>query len=846
MLGNNFKKLLMLGAAFAGTSVAIPAFAQDNAAWNPDEIIVTARRIEERLQDVPISMTVYSNEQIEKRNIAVASDLATYTPSLSVNTRYGAEKAAFSLRGFNQDQSTAPTVGVYFADVVGVRAQGGTTSGNSVGAGSFTDLQSVQVLKGPQGTLFGRNTTGGAILLVPAKPTGVLEGYVEGTAGNYNQRRMQAAVNVPLADTFKVRLSFDRNKRDGYMKNQSGIGPDAYNDTDYVYARLSIVADLTPDLENYTIFHYSRSDTNGYANHYESCDRDAASPLAGGSFTRYFTATSACDQIDRQAARGDGKLDVDVSNPDPEILLETWQAINTTTWQASDTLTVKNILSYGEFREDSAFNLYSDNFYISNTVAAAAFGITAGAPWNYIALDKQPGYHAAAESTVTEELQLQGQSSDGKFNYVIGGYLEFSRPIGWNQQRTGIYGYCPDAGTLQCTGVLPLGLPYLTNGVVLVSESRTRFDFDNHGIFAQGTYNLTEQFAVTAGARYTFDKIAGYSESNRWGLMTIPGVTTVPVSRSCNDVLNHPTVNLLSNGGDTSACGTRIVTKSNKPTWLIDFDYKPTADTLIYIKYARGYRQGGINFTNPGLETWKPEKVDSYEVGSKLTFHGAMPGYFNIAAFYNDFRDQQVFAALIAKEGSGLAGGAAIINAGKSEIKGIEIDTGATLFDMLRLSAGYTFLDTKIKALVKPVLSADSPFSDIIPRGEPGDPLSYSPKHRLTVSADVNLPVDESIGKISFGATYTYTAKQAVDGYYYTATTASERVTIPATNLLNLNASWKNVAGSGIDLIGFATNVTNEIYKTASGGGYESSGILDFAYGPPLMYGLRIRMNFGQ
>ncbi|MCJ2187840.1 TonB-dependent receptor [Novosphingobium beihaiensis] len=834
----------MLGVALPGVSAAMPALAQE--ASDADAIIVTARRVEERLQDVPISMTVYSNEQIEKRNIAVASDLATYTPSLSVNTRYGPEKANFSLRGFNQDQSTAPTVGVYFADVVGVRAQGGTSSGNSVGAGSFTDLQNVQVLKGPQGTLFGRNTTGGAILLVPAKPTDLLEGYVEGTVGNYNQRRVQAAVNLPLADTFKVRLSFDRNTRDGYMKNRSGIGPKDYNDTDYVYARLSIVADLTPDLENYTIFHYSRSDTNGYANHYESCDRDAVSPLAGGSFTHYFTATSACDQIDRQAARGDGRLDVEVSHPDPRILLETWQAINTTTWQASDTLTVKNIMSYGEFREDSAFGLYSDNFFISDTPTAAAFGITPGTPWNYIALDIQPDYHAAAESTVTEELQLQGRSSDGKFNYVIGGYLEFSRPIGWNQQRTGIYGNCADPGTLQCTGVLPLGLPLSTNGLALVSESRTRFDFDNHGIFAQGTYNLTDQFAITAGARYTFDKIDGYSESNRWGLMTIPGLGTIPVNRVCNDVLNHPTVDLLANGGDTSACGTRIKNKSNKPTWLIDLDFKPTPDMLFYAKYARGYRQGGVNFTNPGLETWKPEKVDAFELGSKLTFRGAVPGYFNIAAFYNDFSNQQIFGALVAKQGSGLAGGAAIINAGKSEIKGIEIDAGATLFDMLRLSAGYTYLDTKIKELVAPTLSADSPFETIIPRGAPGDSLSYSPKNRLTVSADVNLPVDESLGQISFGATYTYTSRQAVDGYYYTATTPSERVTIPATNLLNLNASWKNIAGSGIDLIGFATNITNEIYKTASGGGYESSGILDFAYGPPRMYGLRVRVNFGK
>src|SRR5690606_23256725 len=118
-------------------SLATPTFAQDSAdeagaRYDATDIIVTARRTEERLQDVPISITVYNQDQLTNRNIVQASDLATYTPSLSVNQRYGPEKSSFAIRGFNQDQSTAPTVGVYFADVVGPRAQGGTTSGNTV------------------------------------------------------------------------------------------------------------------------------------------------------------------------------------------------------------------------------------------------------------------------------------------------------------------------------------------------------------------------------------------------------------------------------------------------------------------------------------------------------------------------------------------------------------------------------------------------------------------------------------------------------------------------------------------------------------------------------------------
>jgi iron complex outermembrane receptor protein len=260
MTGLKLKLLLGVSTLFAVN----PSNAQaEEVSAGAGDIIVTARRVEERLQDVPISITVFTGEELTRKNISVPTDLATYTPSLSVNQRYGPEKVSFSIRGFNQDQSTAPTVGVYFADAVGIRAQGATTGGNSVGAGAFLDLENVQVLKGPQGTLFGRNTTGGAILITPKRPAERLEGFVEGSYGNYDQQRIQGAINLPLAEGFRVRVAAERNKRDGYMKNLSGRGVGAYNDVDYVYGRLIVQAELTPELENYTIIHYSDNKGKG-------------------------------------------------------------------------------------------------------------------------------------------------------------------------------------------------------------------------------------------------------------------------------------------------------------------------------------------------------------------------------------------------------------------------------------------------------------------------------------------------------------------------------------------------------------------------------------------------------
>ena len=184
---------------------------------------------------------------------------------------------------------------------------------------------------------------------------------------------------------------------------------------------------------------------------------------------------------------------MDVSNRDPRILLETWQIINTTTWRASDDLTIKNIVSYGEFTEKSRFNLYSDNLFFPATFPMPALRNT---PLTYIGLDDAPGDAAAASQyTATEELQFQGSAGDGRFTWVAGGYLEFSRPIGWNYQRTGILLNCTDVTNLNC--VDPLGA--LTGRPAgTVSNSRTQFDFDNHGIFAQGQYHFTDQCGVHA------------------------------------------------------------------------------------------------------------------------------------------------------------------------------------------------------------------------------------------------------------------------------------------------------------------------------------------------------------
>ena len=846
----------MKRAAFCATAMSVvlttPAFAQESAATDEGAIVVTARRVEERLQDVPISITVFNQDQISKRNIVNSADLAVYTPSLSVNSRYGPEKASFAIRGFVQDLATAPSVGVYFADVVAPRSGGATTSGEGAGVGALFDLQNVQVLKGPQGTLFGRNTTGGAVLLVPQKPTDSLEGYVEGSAGDYDMLRFQGVLNVPLSDTFKVRVGVDRMKRDGYLKNNSGIGPKDFNDTNYIAARVSVLAELTPDLENYTVVNFTDSDTNGTVPRVIACN-----PNSGFAFF-------ACGMVDRQDARGDGWWDIESNVKDPVNHFTTWQVINTTTWQASDSLTVKNIASYGEFKEYARQNIGGENFIYPDI--PSVFGPLAGTQFlQLIILNYLPGSQNTNQSTFTEELQFQGETQDGKLKWQAGGYMEMSNPIGYSTQFTPFLLNCTDAASFQCgAGISPTSSS--------ISTPWQKRWFRSYAMYAQGTYDLTDQLAVTAGARYTWDKQS--YEYDGVGIF-FPAANTP--AWACNNPLRSP---LIVNGVNTGQvkpiapydfqeCFSKDTAKSDKPTWTISLEYKPTLDTLLFAKWTRGYRAGGVNPTYVPYNLWGPEKVDTYEIGGKASFRGAVHGYFNLTGFYNDFSNQQIQAQLVARAGAPLLGGTAILNAGKSRIWGIEADGSVTLFDSLNIQGGYTYLNTKLQELVDipadittPWVAGETPWARVIPTALVGESLALSPKHRLTLTGTYTLPLDESIGAIKVGATWVYTAKQTAshaDDAIWAAYQADPTLIqfsdvasmrnpgqIPATNLLNLNASWENVLDNPVDISFFMTNVTNEKYPLNMSGYFNSFGYESQIVNAPRMWGFRLKYRFGE
>ncbi len=835
MMRVSFLTCAGLGAIAA--VLATPASAQDaGGAAAGGDIIVTARRTDERLQDVPISITVLNQQSLQNRNVLTAGDLAATTPSLAVNSNFGTDNTTFSLRGFNQDVGTNPTVGVYFADVVALRGgNNGTVVGDGAGAGSLFDLQNVQVLKGPQGTLQGRNTTGGAVLLVPQKPTDKLEGYLEGSLGDYRLKGIEGVINIPLGDTFKMRLGFDRQSRGGYITNHSGIGPSTFGNVDFTALRASFIADLSPDLQNYTIVSFSHSKNNGSAQKLIATTATPEYPVYAGN-----VQPSATQQLLSQSHYGFYDIEQDV--PNSAVDTKQWQVINTTTWLASDALTVKNIASYGELRQNSNTAIFATNYIAQN-----------GERFDYANNHPAPGLDNAAQSTFTEELQFQGTVGGDKLHWQGGFYFEKSSPLGASGVQSSVDSYCPDISTTRsptCTNPypsLPLGpgliLPASSGYNYQVARTSTR----DVAAYAQATLKLTDTLKLTGGIRYTWDKTSAdaiETFTTDQGVTCIHTLTLLPAGSTCPDVI--------------------VSQKSKAPTWLIDLDYKPIRDVLIYAKYSRGYRAGGVkpdapDFGGVDLSTFQPEKLDAYEAGLKSTFRGLVRGTFNLAGFYNNFSNQQVQFGLSPSNhfGAPLPPSSAPINLGKTRIWGIEADATVHLFQGFTVDAGYAYLNSKAVRVASPTLAGFTAF----PLAVQGQPLNLSPKNKATVTGTYTLPLDEKIGRISLSATFTHTDSQrATYGDYLGGLVASGQQLVagapgtlvvsytdygilPATDLLNVAVNWKGILGSQIDAAFFATNVTNQHYWTWSPG-VLTTGQEFIQLGTPRMFGFRAKMNF--
>ncbi|MBU6266916.1 MAG: TonB-dependent receptor [Sphingomonadales bacterium] len=458
---------LMTAVLLGGTAMmAVPAFAQDkpadaNANAGNGDIIVTARRQNENLERVPAAITAFSGAMLEARSLRSDSDLQSATPGLTIRQTQGNNSLTYSIRGQTADTfSGTPSAVIAYLNEVPLTI---------ASASSFYDLESVQVLKGPQGTLFGRNATGGGVLFTSAKPTDKLEAKVTGRFGNLALREGEGMVNLPLGDKAALRVAFDVMRKDGYIHNNFNGQTLGNQERNSVRASLRLAP--VDGVTNTTVFQYEGVDgTNTGASYVWSI-------YGCGKYNGFTLNCNSSFLIPYVAAQKAAGLYVTNHPGDARHHGFSWQASNTTSYAVSDTLTVKNILGASRARVNSVQPQLGAPY-----VTIATYDQKTGNTGNNLEV-----------KTISEELQLQGKALDGRLNYTTGVYFQWQTTNTiWPQTYFLNPPYPPVFGT--CTA-----------GACVTSAFQTKDR--TAALYAQATYALTDALKLTGGVRYTWDKI---------------------------------------------------------------------------------------------------------------------------------------------------------------------------------------------------------------------------------------------------------------------------------------------------------------------------------------------------
>ncbi|MCB2072675.1 MAG: TonB-dependent receptor [Novosphingobium sp.] len=806
-------KQSLLVATILSSAVATPALAQQAAA-DDGAIIVTAQRIEQDIQDVPISITVFDQEKLDNNNILNAKDLATFTPGVYAQTRFGNDVTTYTIRGFAQEQRTTATVGTYFAEVVAPRGNGVSQGGDGASPGALFDLQNVQVLKGPQGTLFGRNTTGGAVLLVPVKPKDDFEGYVEATAGNLNRWRLQGVVNLPISETFRIRLGVDRHKRDGYIKNIGirGKHDDDMGSIDILALRGSAVWDISDNIENYTIVTYSESKGSGSI--------PLLRPTGKFPLTNFGSNQT---QVNRELA--EGFWTATNTNPLAEAYFEEFRVINRTAIDLNDSVTLTNIFGYSRLKGANNVPAFGLATQITPTITGPESYLS------FVPVQANPDTNGLTANTeaIVEELRLNGQT--GRLTWQGGLYYEKNSPKSFTGTFSPTFAACADIANFQCSPG--------RNG----SYSKNKVWFETMAAYAQATYELTDQLSVTGGIRYTEDETRATYQNGRVFFAADPADNTF----ACGFPGLPDSGQVFAFDERFTRCFNSSKVKTSAPTWQLGVDYKPNDDMLLYAKYVRGYRQGSISPASPtGIEAYGKEKVDMFEVGAKTSWYGSVPGRFNIAGYYNDFSGQQLQVGVTCvdpnnptppEQQTPLCQTTTIINAGSTELYGIEADLTIEPVEGFKIEAAYSYNKTKIKSI--PTVNLGNEF--LVRELQAGGAIPLAVPHAFNATASWKLPFDESVGDITLSGTVVHRSSfRAVAD----ATPGSNIGVLPKVTFGNANLSWKNIGGGPVDAVFYVTNITNEKMFTHIND-QSTRGFVSYSVDEQRQYGLRIKYRFG-
>ena len=762
-----------------------------------EEITVTARKREEGLQDTPIAVSVFSGESLDARGIQKVDSIALITPNMTFDNINinggGGSSAAVFLRGVGQRDflpSADPGVGIYVDGVYFARSIGSVLD--------LIDIDRIEVLRGPQGTLFGRNTTGGAIAIHTRKPHEEFEGKVRVRVGVDDRVDVLGKINVPFSDNLYMNATVAKFDQDGFVVNpingldtgdddtlafrgalrwqannnfEVNISGDYSRDRENGQARVTsrnpnrVIDFIPPDPNNpmstgngptqHNFFLGANSPFNpanggpglagpaGFGNpgmpfvrEFSNCDATAPVPgLVEGT-------TSGCANANTIALGQNTGTMPTYSNHD------IYGFSGTVDWQVSDNLEIKSITAYRNIDSEFAHDGDGTPFYLS---------------WvrDEIYLQEQ----------FTQEIQLQGTAIGDRLQWIIGGFYFTEDGNNYN--------------------------PVDFAGIDI--ESGAKFDHESIAGFAQGTFDVTDKLHITAGIRYTDD--------TKDFIVTSDGVniqSAIPVFAPTGIV-----VKLISDGTTTL--------RADDWTPMANVSYDWNDSLMTYFTYAEGFKSGGVQQRNAGVfgdkaPTYDPEFVESFEIGFK---YSTPDGRFvlNTAAFYADYTDIQL--ETLAPEGIAPQ----LDNAGEGEIKGFEIESRWSPLDTLFLEVAIGHLDAVITKSDPSVFNSGGPAK--------GDWLPQVPRWSLATSLIKEFGLGD-MGALTARVDYNYRTK-----VFFSPANDPQSV-MQSHGVMNASVGWDS-ANDKYSLIFHANNIFDKrriLYTELAGSSGTQGDILarDFAW----------------
>lgn len=814
------------------------------------EVIVTARRRAENVQDVPAAITALTTEQLRDKQITTSADLKFIAPSLSVQGRYGKQGGTYAIRGLAGAVTGASSVGTYFAEVPTPQAN----SGFDVSAGaSLYDLESVQVLKGPQGTLFGRTSTAGAVLLTPRKPSlDTFGGDAEVILGSLGRAEANLALNIPiLKDVLGIRLSANRNRLEGFTKVLNT--DQRFDETNTRAFRVSAEFRPTNWLSNSTVYDNYRSDgapgaflvsaynpllpnfnlpanTTAFNTVCNNAVNAGLSPNASTCIAQRLALLTQmrnelAAEYTRTSAGGSALRYVNAGDDAPYREISKRQVfVNTTVIELPSVgdldLSLKNIFGYQQLKGYTLVNL-------SGTPTPTSLGFS-GAPGvsaanqlgNQIVPGEGDGY-----DFYTDEIQLSGDYANKRLVWVAGYYYQ-KAPLDTNRSSL---------PTMSRTlgGVSTVNLGYSASSAFPIDGASTQKAY--YGQATLSLDGLLDGVSLTAGFRHSKDRVR---------------VTNAAA------VLN-PATGVFS----PSATQTTTELRTSGDGYNLSIDYRVTPSILVYAAHRKGYVPGGLNnvvASSSGLANYAPvygpEKIKDYEIGAKTDFaFGDVYGRLNLALYHADYSDIQRLFTGIASTGATVLYTA---NVAAANLSGLEAELFLQATERLSINAGYSYNKTGYSKW----LGADplniAPAGTILDMSD--NPLSNAPKHKFNATVSYDVLQSDDLGEVTVtGSVYAQSLEwfsansQRFLNVYETnfrniyGVDLADAISQRAYAVFNAKVEWSNVMGrEGLILGAFVRNIGDKIYTTSGISSLNTVGVAIKSYAEPRTYGVQLAYHF--